>query len=127
MPAALTVAGPTLLIDKLATGFTVVDTSEKLLLLSGSLTPAAGLIVARLVITPVAEPETCAVIVMTSAPPDGKVGILPLTVLPEMDSVAGHTAPPVALPQTAEPGVKLALRTSLKPVLFAALGPTLLI
>jgi hypothetical protein len=65
--------------------------------------------------------------VMTTEPPEGKVGMLPLTVFPDTDITPGQTAPPAAAPQIAVFGIKLTSRISLKLVLLAALGPVLLI
>jgi hypothetical protein len=63
---------------------------------------------------------------MTTEPPDGKFGMLPLMVLPDMNIAPGQAAPPAADPQVAVFGVRLTSRISLKLVLFAALGPVLL-
>ena len=65
--------------------------------------------------------------VMTTEPPDGRLGIFPLIVLPDIDIALGQAAPPDAELQLAEFGVRLTSRMSLKLVLFAALGPVLLI
>jgi hypothetical protein len=48
-------------------------------------------------------------------------------VLPDIDREPGHAAPPAADPHVAVFGVRLASSMSLKLVLFAALGPVLLI
>jgi hypothetical protein len=65
--------------------------------------------------------------VTTTEPPEGKLGILPLIVLPDIEIEAGQAAPPAAEPQVAVFGVRLTSKMSLKLVLFAALGPVLLI
>jgi hypothetical protein len=116
-----------LLMLRLATGVIEVLTVDVLLLESGSFTPAAGVAVAVFEMLPVADPLTVAVIVTTTEAPAGNVGTLPLTVLPESATDAGQTAPPLAEPQLAAVGSRFAFRISEKLVLFAALGPVLLI
>jgi hypothetical protein len=72
-----------------------------LLVGSESPTPAAVATVATLLNDPDAEPRTVPLIVITTEPPAGKVGIAPVTLLPETLMFAGHTAPPAALVQLA--------------------------
>jgi hypothetical protein len=97
-----------------------------LLVGSESPTPAAVATVATLLNDPDAEPRTVPLIAITTEPPAGKVGMLPLTLLPETFILAGHTAPPLALVQLAlialtEDGTK-----SEKVVSSAALTPAAL-
>jgi hypothetical protein len=75
---------------------------EVLFVISGSVTPFGGVIDAEFVIEPVAVLATVPVIVMVRLPPDGKTGIRLETLLPEIDTVDGQTAPLMAAPQLAE-------------------------
>lgn len=90
-----------------------------------SMTPAAGVTLAVLLMLPLAEPTTVPVIVITTEPPFGKVGIDPATVLLETLMVAGQLAPPDAELQFAPTPVMVAGKLSRKAVLSAALGPAL--
>ena len=67
------------------------------------------------------------VIVIVTEPPEGKAGTLVLTLLPETFTVAGHSAPPVALAQLALTPVTPVGTLSLKVAPSAALGPALAI
>ena len=107
-----------------ATGVLVVEVlSDK----SGSVTPVGGVILAVLVIAPLAAPLTVPAIVIVTLPPAGKLGITPLTEFPTGDIPAGQAAPPVAFAQLAVMLVISVGTESLKLALFAALGPALLI
>lgn len=98
----------------------------ELLVGSGSLTPGGRPIVAVLVIVPVAPAETVPLMVMITLAPDGRVGTLPLTVLPEIVMLGGHTAPLATLPQLAETLVIAPGTISVNVVPLAADGPALL-
>ena len=89
----------------------------------GSVMPPATLAVAVFVKLPVAEPLTIPLIVISKLAPAGKLAIVPLTVLPETAILAGHSAPPVVVPQLAVIALMLPGSTSLKLVPLAALGP----
>jgi hypothetical protein len=119
--------GAVFTIDTSAVGVTGVVTVLVLLLESGSLMPGGRPMVAVLVMVPVALGETVPLIVMTTLPPEGKFGTLPLTLLPTTPMLLGQMAPTVAEPQLAETPV-IALGTmSLKVVPLAVEGPALLI
>ena len=111
---------------RLATGTTVVEILELLLLLLGSVSVPETETLAVLPIVPVAEPLTTPLIVMMRDAPAGKVGMVPLTVLPETE-VGGHTAPPEGLAQLAVIPEIFALMRSVKLAALAELGPALLI
>jgi hypothetical protein len=126
-PPALTDAGPyfaTRMSATAATGVLVVDVlSAK----SRSVTPVGGVILAVLVMAPLAVPLTVPAIVMETLPPAGKFGINPLTELPTGEMAAGQVAPPIALAQLAVMPVMSLGTKSVKLALLAALGPALLI
>ena len=114
-------------IDTSAVGVTGVVTVLLLLLISGSLTPGGKPIVAVFVMVPVAPGETVPLIVIMTLPPEGKFGMLPLTLLPTTLMFVGQTAPVLALVQLAETPVIAFGTISLKVVPLAAEGPALLI
>ena len=126
MPFGNTVAGPVLTTDILATGVIVVVAVLVLFPGVGSVVLAGGVTVATLVI--VLPVPAVPVTVKVTLPPLGKVGILNVPPCKE-DTVgeAGHTAPPVTLPQLTPDTVKFATPGSLTVVPLAALGPALLI
>jgi hypothetical protein len=119
--------GAVFTIDTSAVGVTGVVTVLLLLLGSGSLIPEGTPIVAVLVMLPVAPGETVPLIVIVMLAPEGKLGTLPLTVLPLILIFVGQTAPAVALVQLAETPVMVLGTISLKVVPLAAEGPALLI
>jgi hypothetical protein len=107
----------------------LIDVVTVLVLLpgTGSFVPAGGATVAVFDKGAFVAGEVVPLIVMTSEPPDGKVGIVPLTMLPVTETTPGQTAPPVALPQVALAPVSDAGSGSLNVAPFAADGPALVI
>ena len=90
----------------------------------GSVIPEGGVTLAMFVIVPlaVAVPTTDKVIL----PPLGKVGIAKVPACnAAIVELAGHDAPPVAVPQVTLFAVKFTTDGSLTVVLFAAVGPLL--
>jgi hypothetical protein len=75
---------------------------------SNSVIPAAGETLAVFAIEPVADAFTKPLIVITTEPLAGSVGILPLTVFAATFTDAGHKAPPASDPQVAEVTVTFA-------------------
>ena len=125
MPLALTVVVPVLITDIFATGVIVVVAVLVLFPGVGSVRPDGGVTVATLVIVPLvpAVPVT----VKVTLPPLGKVGMANVPACSDATvGEAGHTAPPVTLPQLTLDTVKLATAGSLTVVPLAALGPALL-
>jgi len=114
-------AGPALTSDTSATGVIAVLTVLELSARFGSDVPAGGDTEPVFDSGPLAGavPE----MVMTTLPPGGNTGTLPLTALPATPTDAGHTAPPLALPQLAVMPVIPAGTLSLNVAPFAALGP----
>ena len=112
-PAPFTEAGPVLTTPTSATGFTVVGVL--LLLLPGlvSVTPA-GTATVPVLMSAAALAGAVPVMVMTTLPPGGSVGIVPLTLLPTTVTEPGHRAPPSGLPQFAPTPVMPAGTASLR-------------
>src|SRR4051794_26310043 len=94
-----------------------------LLPLVGSVVPLGGATVAVLLSIAALLDDVVPVIVMTTAPPGGSVGTVPLTVLPATLTDPGHTAPPLAPPQLALTPLMAAGTPSLKLVPSASDGP----
>ena len=113
--------------DKSAVGVTGVDAELVLLFGFGSKVPLGNVMVAVLVIVPVAPAETRPLMVIVTEEPEGNVLTIPDTLLPTTEMDAGHTAPLVADPQVADTVLIAAGTWSLNDVPPAALGPALLI
>ena len=110
-----------------AMALTGVFALEELSARFGSVTPVGGLTVAVLVREIVAPALTVPAMVMVTLPPLGRVGTVPVTLLPEIETEAGQTAPPEALLQLAVSPLIADTTGSLKLALSALLGPALLI
>ena len=120
-PGVYVALASSLVTARSATSVTFETTLLALFAGSGSVMPAAFATVAVFDSTPLAG--AVPVIVMTSEPPDGSVGIVPLTTLPATLTDAGQTAPPLGLPQVAPTAVIAAGTLSANVAPFAALGP----
>ena len=119
---ALTVAVPVLTTCKSATGVMLVTAVLVLLLGVGSVVPDGTVTVATFeMLVPV---PAVPVRVKVTLPPLGRVGManVPAWSADKVE-LAGHAAPPVALPQVTPVAVKFATAGSLMVALLAADGP----
>lgn len=98
---AFTAAGPVLRILRFAIGVMVVVTAEVLLPGTESGVLAGAEIEAPLVMLPVVEPSTIPLMETTTLLPTGICGKVAATLLPEMEKLLGHSAPPVVDVQVA--------------------------
>jgi hypothetical protein len=101
----------------------VVVAVLRLLFGVGSVTPAGGATVATFVIVPlsVAVPDTVSV----TLPPRGSTGIANPACNCDTVGDAGHTAPPIAVPQLTVLGWKFGTAGTVTTAPFAAAGPWL--
>ena len=129
MPGTTLVTPSVLVIARSAARVTVSTSVALLLPGVGSVTPAGAVIVATLVMLPVAPLWTLALTVKVTEPPAGKVGTkmpAPCISATVVLGTVGHAAPPLALPQVTLATFRFATAPSLKIAPFAVEGPVLL-
>src|SRR5436305_1316617 len=112
---------------KSATGVTVSVSLALLLAEAGSVVPAGGLMVAVLVILPVALPAIVAATLKVSEPPEGRFTLMPLPCrLAMVTPEPRQTAPPLLPLQLILVTVRLATAGSVSKAPVATDGPALL-